>query len=50
VLLGFAFVAVTLYAPQGIAGLIDRLFPWRTRAPGPDPDARRITPAEGAQS
>jgi urea transport system permease protein len=29
VLLGFSFVAVTLYAPRGIAGLLDGLFPWR---------------------
>lgn len=48
VLLGLAFVAVTLYAPQGIAGLLDSLTPWRARAPGPSPDAR-ARPAKGAQ-
>jgi len=48
VLLGLSFVAVTLYAPQGIAGLLDSLMPWRAKAPGPAPDARG-KPAEGAQ-
>jgi urea transport system permease protein len=44
VLLGFSFVAVTLYAPRGIAGLIDSLFPWREKAP-----ASQKKPAAGAQ-
>ncbi|MEM9331063.1 MAG: urea ABC transporter permease subunit UrtC [Pseudomonadota bacterium] len=34
VLLGFSFVATTLYAPQGLGGLIDKLAPRREKADG----------------
>ncbi|WEF24957.1 urea ABC transporter permease subunit UrtC [Paracoccus sp. S3-43] len=39
VALGLGFVLVTLFAPQGIAGLFDRLSPLR-RVPAPEPQAK----------
>ncbi|ETX13249.1 branched-chain amino acid ABC transporter permease [Roseivivax halodurans JCM 10272] len=49
VLLGLSFVAVTLYAPKGIGGLIDlvaeRRAPSRSRDLGPDASALRKTEA-----
>ncbi|NNE88852.1 MAG: urea ABC transporter permease subunit UrtC [Silicimonas sp.] len=51
VLLGFGFVAVTLFAPEGIGGLFDRINrPKRVGDLGPDPGALRQEEArEGAQ-
>jgi urea transport system permease protein len=44
VLLGFAFVAVTLFAPKGIGGLFDRL----GRAQSPDRKGADLGPDDGA--
>ena len=49
VLLGFGFVAVTLFAPEGLAGLVERMFarrPERVGDPGPDAGALRREEAD----
>ena len=50
VLLGFAFVAVTLYAPKGLAGVFDRLTPWRARQTDVPSRVRQASPAGEARS